>query len=329
MDTQALLAQLAGRGYRAQVVPAGRLADLHEAVARWHRQGVLDDELYREYLSGFDPAPPAGLEARSLIVLASPSPPVRVLFHHRGREVPAIIPPTYRWQAARAAELGLLAEVLGPAGYRAERAVVPVKFLAVCSGLARYGRNNITYLPGLGSFCRLAAYYSDLPCASHAWQEPQMLEACAHCTACLHRCPTGAILADRFLVRAERCLTWLNERPNAMPGWVDPAWHNALIGCMRCQEVCPENRPLAGWLETGPAFTEEETALLLQGPAAGELPEETRAKLAALDWSLDERAVLARNLGLLLALPATARHTPCRPSTGAGRPRRRSSLPGR
>jgi len=301
VDTEGLLAQLAGRGYRAQVVPASRLPDLHEAVAHWHRQGLLDDELYRGYLSGFDLAPPAGLEARSLIILASPSPPVRVLFGHRGQQVPATIPPTYLWQAPRAAELALLAEALGPAGYRAERANVPLKFLAVCSGLARYGRNNITYLPGRGSFHRLAAYYSDLPCDAHPWHEPQMLEACAHCTACLRRCPTGAIVADRFLVRAERCLTWFNERDVALPPWAESAPHNALVGCMLCQRACPENRPFEGWFAPGPQFTEEETALLLQGPEAGELPEETRAKLAALDWSLDERQVLARNLGLLLA----------------------------
>jgi len=38
--------------------------------------------------------------------------------------------------------------------------IVPIDRLAVRGGLATYGRNNVTYVPGMGSFHRLSAFYS-------------------------------------------------------------------------------------------------------------------------------------------------------------------------
>ena len=188
-----------------------------------------------------------------------------------------------------------------PQGYSVVTAVVPKKLLAVRSGLAAYGKNNITYVPGSGSFHRLVAFHTDVHCEEDPWQEPTMVERCQNCEACLRRCPTGAITADRFLLRAERCLTFHNEKDSAVafPEWLDPAWHTCLVGCMYCQLVCPENRHVAQWVEEGPRFSQEETALILQGVAPGQLPD------AALDGLkqfglLDIYEVLARNLRVLL-----------------------------
>ncbi len=296
---QALLQRLEERGYRGRIVSIGHLAELEEGIERWHRQGALNGELYRNYLSGFRFSPEKLAGARSLIVVANPQPALRLLFTWRGEVVAGIIPPTYVHHVD--AELrSLLAEVLGLGGYAVERAIVPLKFLAVRSGLARYGRNNVSYVPGLGSFQRLAAFCSDLPCDADSWQEPALLEACEHCSACRRNCPTGAIAQDRFLLHAEQCLTWHNERPAAMPGWVEPAWHHTLIGCLRCQETCPENRPFRERIEQGPEFSAEETELLLQGVGAERLPEATLAKLAAVDWAPGDLEVLGRNLGLLI-----------------------------
>lgn len=75
---------------------------------------------------------------------------------------------------------------------------------------------------------------------------------------------------------------------------------------MRCQEVCPENQALLERCATGPEFTEEETALLLRSPAADQVPPETLAKLAAMDWATTDLPLLARNLSLLLARGGSA-----------------------
>lgn len=298
--TQAVLRQLEERGVRGRIVSIDRLPDLQEGITSWHRQGILDEELYRTYLSSFGFSPPEDLPgARSLLVVASPQPPTRLTFTWQGEAIPAIVPPTYIYHKPFEKVSNTLAEVLGSAGYRAMRANVPVKLLAVRSGLGRYGRNNICYVPGLGSLHALRAFFSDLPCPEDAWQEPVLLAACEHCTACRRHCPTGALTADRFLLHAERCLTWHNERTATLPAWLEPGWHNAIIGCMHCQRVCPENRPFLERVEPGPEFSAEETSLLLSGSPAEALPAETVAKLTAVDL-MEALDVLPRNLGFLI-----------------------------
>ena len=72
-------------------------------------------------------------------------------------------------------------------------------------------------------------------------------------------CPTDAIRSDRFLVYAERCITFHNERPRDFPQWLDPSWHYSLVGYMICQNVCPINQKLLNWIEAAAAFSEKET----------------------------------------------------------------------
>lgn len=125
-----------------------------------------------------------------------------------------------------------------------------------------------------------------------------MLPRCETCVACLRRCPTGAIATDRFLLHAERCLTYHNEREGAFAGWIDPGWHHCLIGCMYCQDVCPENRAWARQFEDRGEFSEEETGLLLEQVPFERLPRQTAARLRSLEINEDYR-LLCRNLSML------------------------------
>jgi len=297
-----LSAQLTERGYRGRIVPVQTLQDLQEEFEGHHRQGLLDQELYQAYLAGFTFSPPDSLpEARSLIVVAVPQPQIQVTFTWDGEPVRCTIPPTYpeRWTDDHTQEL--LSQLLQPAGYRVTEAVLPRKLLAVRSGLAAYGKNNISYVPGMGSFHGLVVLYSDLPAPESDWRAPQMMATCQTCSACLHHCPVGAISSERFLLRAERCLTFHNEKPGDVPyaAWIDPSWHNCLVGCLHCQRVCPENRAFWSWVEDGAEFSQEETAWLLEGTPVEQLPAGTVEKMhrLGLDGYYD---VLPRNLNALL-----------------------------
>jgi epoxyqueuosine reductase len=186
-------------------------------------------------------------------------------------------------------------------GYRVAQAIVPKKLLAVCGGVAAYGKNNITYVDGMGSFHRLVAFYSNLPCEQDEWREPRLMERCERCLGCARSCPTGAIEPERFLLRAERCITFWNEKPGqvAFPEWVEASWHNCLVGCMRCQRGCPENREVLDFYEEGVEFSEEETGLLLERVPLAELPVVLVEKLE--HWDLFELLdILPRNLEVLL-----------------------------
>jgi epoxyqueuosine reductase len=305
-----LSARLSNSGFRIRVVPIRRLGDLRAAIDRLHRQRLFDPQFYRQWISHFDSTPPAALpQAASIVLIAVPLPYRRVAVTWEGRTRAFVIPPTYFEEETERKIGKLIEEIVGPAGYSVARADVPKKLLAVCSGLAEYGRNNISYIPEMGSFFGLVAFYSDLPAAPGQWRGAKMMERCKTCSACGSRCPTGAITAERFLLRAERCLTFHNESPAAepFPAWIDPSWHNCLIGCLRCQTVCPVNRRHLERSAHTVRFSQRETERLLRRTPAGKtlpgrLPPGLTRRLRR-EGLAELLEVLPRNLAVLMDRP--------------------------
>lgn len=299
--SESLLADLEARGYRGRIVWIERQRELEAEVDSRHSEGQFDEAFYKERLARLSFDPPADFTgARSIIVVALPRPQTQAVFNRHGRRLPLILPPTYTgYSATDEYVVSLLGELLAPYGCRTVAARLPLKLLATRSGLGTYGRNNICYVPGMGSFLQLAAAYSDLTCSQDTWQEARMLERCRTCKACLRRCPTGAIPTDGFLIRAERCLVFHNERRAEIPfpGWIDPSWHNCLEGCMLCQWACPEDKPFRNWIEGTEEFSEEETSVLLNRASPDQLSPDTAAKLERLGL-LGDVELLARNLGV-------------------------------
>jgi epoxyqueuosine reductase len=318
--TEELFSQLKERGYAGRIVSIQHLDDLQEEIEGHYRQGLFDEEFYQAWMTKLVFSPPTSLPgARSLIVVAIPQPQTRVVFTWNGETLPLLIPPTYiAYGEINKQVEDLITGILGPAGYRVTQATLPMKLLAVRSGLGAYGKNNICYVPGMGSFHQLATFYSDLPCQQDHWQEPQMLKRCQSCSACVRNCPTGAIpsavpfdsaqgklrasTSERFLLRAERCITFHNERAGdfPFPAWLEPAWHNCLIGCLDCQRICPQNKDFLEWVEEGPEFSQEETALILEGVPLDQLPAPTVRKLEQIDFT-EFPDILPRNLGVFLS----------------------------
>ncbi len=295
--------KLDAKGYKGKIVSAKYIPELQKAVTKFHDKNLIDSEFYEEYKDYFEFQPKVKFgEIKSLFIITVPQPQYKVIFHWNNTEVPLIIPPTYLHSRAvikKAKEF--LTEILKPLGYNAEFALVPQKTLAVRVGLAEYGRNNITYVPGMGSFHRPSTFYTDFPYDEKNWQELRMMDLCKECSACVRKCPTGTITNDRFLIRVERCLTFHNEHPAEVPfpDWIDPSWHNCLVGCMYCQKVCPVNKKVMNWIEPGPIFSEEETKLLVSGKIFDDLPMETRKKIEKHDLE-NYLYVYPRNLGVIL-----------------------------
>jgi epoxyqueuosine reductase len=296
-----LLGRIGERGWKGRAVPIHRLADLREAIRGRHEQGLLDESLYREQLGFFSFDPPADLpDARSIVIVAAPTPQMRLVFHWQGGRVPVVVPPTYVAYTPRTESIqAVLAAWLAQEGFRLAKPQLPLKTLAVRSGLAEYGRNNVCYVPGMGSFLQLVGAFTDLPCDDDPWREPKVLNRCESCVTCLRRCPTGAITRDRFLLHAERCLTYHNEAASDFPDWIDPSWHHCLIGCLRCQTTCPENRAVRAWFEDRAEFSEQETALLVERTPLDRLPAETADRLKSLEINEDYR-FLCRNLSMII-----------------------------
>ncbi len=273
------------RPYRCQMktISISHLAESQAAVETLVTDGTLSQNLsgiWKFYKERNDKLP----EARTVILIATPVAVSRLHFSRQGKDYPAEIAAGYyhvdlKGYEARAEEI--VRNVLQPAGYHVEKASPAFKSLAVRSGLAKYGKNSITYIPGMGSLLRYVAFYTDCPPEEDSWQEPQVLDECQDCSLCQEACPTGCILEDRFLIRAEKCLGFLNEQDPSTPYYAryQPGWPLAFIGCMTCQQACPVNQPYLSEVIEGPTFSEAETKLILSQPPWEKLTPEIQQKL--------------------------------------------------
>ncbi len=277
-----------------------------EDIRRREAGGEVDAGVRRAWLPEYDDRARWPREnSRRVLLVAVPRPAHRVAFTVGGAPFEVLVPPTYVDYRRLAALVRAQLEADGPgARLGLEPLSAPLKSTAARLGLVEYGRNNVTYVPGMGSYFQLVGFLAsaalELP-ADWRPQPPGELPTCAGCGLCVAECPTGAITEDRFLIRAERCRTLHNESPDPLPEHLPAASLECLIGCLDCQEACPEN---AGRLEVERSpvrFTEAETRALLRGAAEPTDPaaETLRAGIEALGL-LHHADVLGRNLGILL-----------------------------
>ncbi len=302
---ESLKIEIGKQGDRAAIVPVHRLQNIRQDVAEVKCREDLNrfqrfilDDLYSLDL------PECDFAIQSILVVATPSPAaIEVTFTRNGKRIPEILPTSYVDKEKSPSRIETyLKAFLHPIGYHVCCAPqLPRKLIAVRSGLGMYGRNNICYVEGMGSFLNLNLFFSDIPCTEDQWQDIRHMEICHTCQACLHICPTAAILPTRFLIDNERCLTYFNESGGEwdFPGWIDPLSHHTLYGCMRCQTACPMNTPYLHTRMEPLEFTEEETALLIEGKPFEIFPESLKQKVRALEM-MEYLSVVPRNLQVLL-----------------------------
>lgn len=303
LTSEGLIQFLQDKGYLAQIVDSTHLEELKCNSERAYSKNQIDKTLYKRYLGQFEyNLSTLTFTPQSVVIVAVRSPQFELTFSQKQKTLSVLLPPTYAyWNRDRQCVTQTVNAFLHPYGYQGKLIRLPDKLLAVQSGLAVYGRNNISYIEGFGSFHRLVALISDLPCNKDQWTLPQLADSCLTCNACLTNCPTSAIRSDRFVISAERCLTYHNEQPNHIPfpEWIDLSWHNCLIGCLKCQVCCPMNRSNLTYIETGPSFSEDETMLLLHTVPSSQLPKALSQKLEQHDLT-DYLDVIPRNLKSLL-----------------------------
>lgn len=294
--------QLEQKGHKAFIVSVGILEQLKKDLLELKETGILNDSQRHivENMYNFE-LPKVDFEIKSIILVAKQNYLSRLIFSYKGNKIPVMIPPGYNdYMDAPSLVEGFLREVMGQEGYHCcATPALPNKLLAVRSGFAKYGRNNIVYVEGLGSFCQIYPFYSDLPTDSKIFSEIAPMAMCAKCGACVRCCPTGALLEERFLMDNMRCLTFFNEKGNKpFPEWINSSAHNAIYGCTCCQEVCPQNKEQLKKQIEETEFTEEETLLLLEGKELTSLPELLKKKIRKVNMELFISAV-PRNLEVL------------------------------
>lgn len=299
MISKNLRLEIEAAGFRLKIFKAEHLKEISTDFKMLAEQGILDKDFYKNNLADFNYDYNSILSnAKSVLVIASPQHKSIAEFRYDDKTVKTVIPPTYMYPDINRRITGMLNYVLAAEGYGFAKPVIPLKLIAVRSGLGRYGRNNVCYILGLGSFFRLSAYITDYEFDEDSWGDIRVMESCSSCSACVDNCPTGAIDKGRFLIHAQNCITNFNEYDTSMPEWISPLWHNSIVGCMKCQEVCPHNAKLIDLVDEKICFNEKETGLILGGSSFNDLPTETKNKIVHIGME-SYYNVLPRNVRLL------------------------------
>src|SRR4030042_5768246 len=136
--------------YHYRMVSVDRLSELESDLTAKFNEGCFDEEFYQERLMSFTFHPPQETgEINSIIIIAVPQPIVHVIFEFNAKKHLVRIPPTYDTRVNVEIQHDLQ-HILEPEGYDVTPANLPLKLLAAGSGLVKYGRNNIGYVPGMG-----------------------------------------------------------------------------------------------------------------------------------------------------------------------------------
>jgi epoxyqueuosine reductase len=244
--------------------------------------------------------------ARSVVVVAAFAKTMYATFHLNGQAHRIMVPFQYYSDDLNAESLRTVVqkEIVKEPGRRVVDVTqrVPLKLLAARSGLGRYGRNNLIFVDGMGSFNLLYAFLTDRAFPGDTWTDLTILDACRRCDHCDRICPTYCIPRDTFVIDIDKCITLYNENAGAFPNWILPSMHHALMGCMRCQVPCRVNGWVADVSGNLGDVSEEETRKILQGNVDDDLLKTLQGKLR-LSPAVSSRemlSILTRNLRALI-----------------------------
>ena len=280
-------------GDRLTAISIGQLRALQADMTKYRSemdtqlsdyQKWIYDELYR-----FDDIP---ANAKSIIIAAVSRPAyAKVTWHLNDKQYKAFSGVA----AASDKTTGYITATVQAAGFEINHQPrLPLKRIAVQSGLALYGRNNIAYVDGTGSALALLAFSTDIPYENTAWQEPVVSPTCTDCKICITLCPTNAILPDQPHIDSHKCLTKLNQSNDDFPDWVPSTAHHSTYYCLMCQARCPMNKDQEA-IEV--SFSQAETARILEGGPYDDASEELKSKIKLLN--LGKLASIPRNLRVL------------------------------
>ncbi len=293
--------------YRYSTLPVSRFRELQAeydkmlAGTQYSRAKTFREDVAK--LSFKIPADFAA--ARSVVVVAAFAKSMYVRFTLDGTQFRLLVPPQYYADDMNAAKLrGVVQkEIVKNTSSRIVDIsdTVPLKLLAARSGLGQYGKNNLIYVGGMGSYNLLYAFLTDYAFPEDNWTQLYILGRCQRCDRCTRSCPTACFSWGRFPIDIDKCITLYNEEQGAFPNWMLRSHHSALMGCLRCQDACPEDggyAQVSGMLDD---VSEDETRKILKGVADDELLKSLQRKLRQFPGAASKEAfpILTRNLSVL------------------------------
>lgn len=303
------------QGHRIAWFDASILQMVFEEFEHLRKKQTLSQLLYDNYLSWLQrPEILAQAKSNSIILIAIRRPAHLVTFDYRNKSYDLVLPPTYHNYAGLFEEIKKELMDFKENNIRFEILKAPLKTIASWTGFTKYGRNNIAYIEGFGSYFQLLGFVTDAALGDSATTlglKPSAMDECKECRVCRRACPTGAICEDRFLLRAERCLTFFSELEGDLPEAFGAVQRPCLVGCLACQECCPKNKGLLRFDNPGVRFSPEETAAILGEDEDTSCFNAISAKISGLKLSEfpmtsdGPNSILKRNLSAVLKCRAS------------------------
>ena len=290
--------------YKFKTISVEHIKEVGRWIAKLKKDhSISENKTYRSYIDKFVYNSAEILpNATSLILVSIPQRISSINFHRKGKKYQILIPTGYVDDGLTYdfVKNELMKDIIKePGKVLYEKVKLPLKTIAVRSGLAKYGRNNITYVDDYGSCHQLLGFYTDKKLEDN-WGPLKMLHYCKGCTICIKNCPTKIISEEKFPINVTKCITLYNELADPFPDWIDPKAHNALVGCLKCQWDCPANDEAIKRIEKLADITEEETELILSKGENEKLWNSIIKKLERFPSAADKE-YFSRNLSLVLA----------------------------
>jgi epoxyqueuosine reductase len=299
------------KGYWFAAGGASLVAEVRAALEKRRDAGEIEAGFFRDNLDSFTYLEGCPIKnPQSVIIIAVPRPAHILSFSLGGKKIETILPPTYvRYRQIFEEVRDDLREALSGFDCCLELLNAPLKALGNRLGLLSYGRNNVGYINGLGSYFQLVGLVSDKRFDQESaapGPAETLLSRCRDCRVCAAACPTGAIDRERILLHAGKCYTVFSESPKPIPESLKPPSPKCLIGCLRCQQVCPENKGLLRYESAAVSFNAEETeAFLGLSEKSDQALDQATAKFLKLGMT-EGFPVFARNLARMLRLRGDA-----------------------
>jgi len=239
---------------KIRIIPAEPLADWEKAVnARKQLDPDTADYWTKRNLI-FDPR---GIlpEAKSIIAAVCPYRPYPEQFPQNYGSYSAHYT---HYPIARDAMV-TLSRILTEQGYKAVvNPPLPIKAIALKSGLGYFGKNGLLHNEEFGSWMTLHIILTDadlpvdLPGTIYSTDFKDNITDCGNCSLCIKACPTGAIKTDGTVILS-RCLRHHMLSGEIVPDELREAMGTKILGCEHCQLCCPKNMKIApqqGWKDS-------------------------------------------------------------------------------
>jgi len=263
---------------------------------------ISDNKIFRSYIDNFVFKPEEIMPgAKSLVIISLPQKVLSLLVNYQNKKYELLIPTGYSDDGIKMSDVKdrVMSDIIkDPSKKLLERVKLPLKTLSVKSGLAEYGKNNITYVDGYGSYHQLIGFYTNKVLEDN-WNPLKMLRECKGCSICIEKCPTKCFREGNFVIDIGKCVTLYNELPDPIPDWIDPKAHNAIVGCTKCQWDCPANAEANKRTERFAELTNEETEFLLRNLKDENIKKRLIEKLSSKFPYINDFEYVSRNFNLV------------------------------